>query len=1329
MTTVTEKISARIPLEAVIGRPKPPPVRRRRWVWWGAAALLGVGIFLWFLPTLVAHSFLLNWLVGYLAAEFQGKIHVGSASLGWFSPVVLRQIEIQDAQGGPLASIGQLTTEGTLWKLLWNRQELGRWVFDGAQVHIRLRPDGSNWEDALAGYLSPAEPASNGVQLKVEAKNAIIFFTDSRSGRSWRLENWEGCLVIPMVSSQAWQLVCTAQVLPSYAEPANSSSTAGQATGGVLPSSKADGARKPAELLGAEPVPAPTGPVVPGQLELELVWGGSAPQSPANADPNLGANGGYFVLRGQAVPLGLAEAILMRWEPMLHLEGRGSGWFVYGWGSWAEYVAEGRATPPTRSAKLTKAQDAHSQLTSATGSTDVPDPTSKAQTTNPGSPEVSSLSANTIPIPTDGRRPPMDLPPDTVVMQAEIVSEAAWVHWERFVPDRLQLKQMKLQGGIIWTNEYLQWEAFQLECQAGQLSLSGRTPLSSQLNVWLHSLRQHGCQASGRFDLAQLARLLPRTLPLQAGLEVTRGQADFDFAAQPGPEGAVWQAQLASSQLKALHQGRAIEWPEPIHLRLAAQQNEQGLVLETLQCNSEFLQIDAFSAEAGMSISAQMDLNRLSQRLSAWVNLGQSQLGGRAAFSLTCTKDAQDSFQADLMFQGDRLHVRIPAWSLEIADDIRARALIAGKMSRTAGSDQRPGTGEKPSSAADQTGLISLPRGTAALSNTKLTQYSLSSIDSAVLAFQWGQDRGEIRLRQPVSTSKMSIRWPLEIRLEGQLSEWVRRLKPWVDLQSYEPNGAYGLAASLDVAAEGVQVQELRLVAAPLSVKAFGLQISEPRIDLTLTGLWDWTNRRIQMPQARFQANPLRVEAEDVQIQWAGSATSGTASNQDAGDNPPSAIRLVGRLHAEGTLDHLQRWFVPVGPNSWRLGGSFTAQAEFQSQADATTGQGQITIRQFSYTASSTSRPWQQPELRLAAQGRYDHHSGLLELTACNLHTEGLGYEGTAQISPATPSSRTNQAAIYRTSGQLHYDWPKLTPMLRRYLGSGIVLQGRGAEPLRWQGPLDLALAEASLGIGWQQLEAYGFRAGPATLRGQLSRGMLQIAPIEMALSEGKLLAAGAVRLAPEPMELVLEKGTAARQIRISPQMCASAFQYIAPVLAEVTTVEGRVSLVLDVCRVPLANPAASQLQGQLVIHNIHIGPGPLVQELATLLMKEPTARLRNEAVIPFTMANGRIYHEGLELVFPEITIRTQGYVGLDQSLALVAEMPILPKWTAMNPRLATAMKDQVIRLPIRGTLRRPQLDQATLRRYAAQFLQKSAENLLQEELQRQLERLKLPGR
>jgi len=1342
MTTAAEKVPLRIPFDAVFGKPKPPPERKRRWFRWGAALLIGLGILLWLLPTIVAHSFLLNWIVGYAAADFQGKIHVGGASLGWLSPVVLRRIEVQDAQGEPLASIGQLQTERTLWKLLWNQQELGRLVLQEATLHIALRPDGSNWEDALARYLALSEPNAAWGQMELLANDAVVLLSDNRSGRRWRLENLQGSLVIPSAPTQPWQLVCTGQVLPSSSEPPASKPDS------EPPASKQGSSGTPAGRTGASQ-PAADFSQEAGQFQFELCWGGVPPEAVApSAGPNVG--GGFFVIRGKQVPLGLAEAILMRWEPLLHLEGRGSGWFAYGWGGWAGQVASGRATPPT-------ALSGAGRSASAAGTTG-PSGAEGSATSQGAGPERpafhgqkagSSLHAQNTP---DGKKdtptlspaaPPAGdgLPADAVVMQADITAPEAWMHWERFLSEGLRLQQMELRGGVIWTNEYLDWTNFQLHCQAGQVSLSGRVPIGSDPEQWLATFRQHPCQLSGRVDLARLASLLPQTLRIQPGTQVTSGQAEWMFTSQPGPESTVWQAHFATSQLKALHQGRPIEWPEVLRCQLAARQSAEGLVLETLRCDSEFLRIDAFGSQRGLSVSAQMDLDRLSRRLAPWVDLGDTKLAGHATVSLTWTQKGEDGFEADLMLQGERLRVEIPAWSVQIADDIRVRALVAGKLAGVSGSATQPTGAERPSSGFGPTAAtVSLPMGTK-LPQAKLGQYRLSRIDSAALAFQWGRDQGEIRLREPVAAPSLKSRWPLQLRLEGQLADWVARLKPWVDIQSWQPSGVYALVASVDLGPETLQVHQAQMAAAPFSLVAFGLQVTEPRVDLSFTGQWNWLAQRVRLTQARLQANPFVLEAENAELQWASPAgSSAGAKAADAAKltstsgmglaGPASGMKLAGRLHAQGTLEQLQRWLAPPSTTGGRLSGTFTAQADVQSQAGGTGGVVQISIRQFSYTPSAGSRPWQQAEIRLAAQARYDHQSGLLELTSCNLQGDGLGYVGTAQRSRSAQPVGATPAAIYRATGQLQYDWQKLAPLLRSYLGAGIVLQGRGAEPLRWQGPLDWGLAEASMAIGWQQIDAYGFRGGPAVLRGQMSRGWLQIAPVEMDLSEGKLQAAGAVRLSPGPVELVLEKGTAARQIRITPAMCASAFQYIAPVLAEVTTVEGRVSLMLDFCRVPLANPAASQIQGRLLIHSIHIGPSPLVQELASLLMKEPTARLRNEAVIPFVMANGRVYHEGMELVFPEVTIRTQGYVGLDQSLALTAEMPILPKWTAMNPRLATAMKGQTIRVPIQGTLQRPQLDQVTLRRYAAQFLQKSAENLLQDELQRQLDRLlKPPGR
>ena len=93
--------------------------------------------------------------------------------------------------------------------------------------------------------------------------------------------------------------------------------------------------------------------------------------------------------------------------------------------------------------------------------------------------------------------------------------------------------------------------------------------------------------------------------------------------------------------------------------------------------------------------------------------------------------------------------------------------------------------------------------------------------------------------------------------------------------------------------------------------------------------------------------------------------------------------------------------------------------------------------------------------------------------------------------------------------------------------------------------------------------------------------------------------------------------------------------------LADVATAQGSFSIDLDGCRIPLANPSAGELAGRFTIHSVEIGPGPLIRSLAVFLGRESPAKLRQESVVLFRMVGGKVYHQGLELMFPEFTIRT----------------------------------------------------------------------------------------
>jgi hypothetical protein len=96
------------------------------------------------------------------------------------------------------------------------------------------------------------------------------------------------------------------------------------------------------------------------------------------------------------------------------------------------------------------------------------------------------------------------------------------------------------------------------------------------------------------------------------------------------------------------------------------------------------------------------------------------------------------------------------------------------------------------------------------------------------------------------------------------------------------------------------------------------------------------------------------------------------------------------------------------------------------------------------------------------------------------------------------------------------------------------------------------------------------------------------------------------------------------------------------------------------------------------------------------------------------------VYHKDLELIFPDITIRSSGSVGVsDQSLDIMVQMPVPPKWQAGNTMLSQAMKNQTISVPLRGTLAKPTLDQKILADLTRQFMQKAAGNVIEGELNR----------
>jgi hypothetical protein len=260
-----------------------------------------------------------------------------------------------------------------------------------------------------------------------------------------------------------------------------------------------------------------------------------------------------------------------------------------------------------------------------------------------------------------------------------------------------------------------------------------------------------------------------------------------------------------------------------------------------------------------------------------------------------------------------------------------------------------------------------------------------------------------------------------------------------------------------------------------------------------------------------------------------------------------------------------------------------------------------------------------------------------------------------------------------------------------------------------------LELSDAVL--RWPTLQALGCQVGAGELRGRLSNGWFHATPIETTLNQGRLRLESSLRLDPPPLEVTLAKGRAIEHAHLTPSACASALGYAVPVLAGVTQADGEFSLDLQGGHVPLAEPAKGDVIGWFTLHSAQISGSPLVQELSVLLKGPATLTLAKDNIVPFRVFNGRVYHTGLELHFPELTIHLSGSVGLDGSLALTAEMPVPPKWLVSSKLAKAALANQTIRLPIGGTLSHPKIDEHALREASVKFTHDAAEKVLGQEI------------
>lgn len=981
------------------------------------------------------------------------------------------------------------------------------------------------------------------------------------------------------------------------------------------------------------------------------------------------------------LPLEPLAPLLRRGLPEARLEGELSATFKSEWRlAELDTMAKGQLTPARRASTSDAA---------AAGASAADGPGAGGQDKLAGEPVPSSAP---VPIPARGS------------FQGKLEAADFLLAAPALGPDAFRLEKAELPIDLRWNERQVEIRRLALQCEVGKLSLSGRLPAAEE---WLAAaslralaalgLRVRGaCEA--QIDVARLAALAPRTLRLREQTELSSGQVRVAIAADGPPEQAHWRAALEVTRLEALNHGRRVVWEAPLAMNLAAIRQKESWKVETLECHSDFLQLGGSGTLDDLEAVASFDLGPLAQQLGQIFDLSDWQLAGTGQARLTCKRLQDGALDASTELALQDVAVQVPGFP-----------------------------------AFREPGLKGSVRATGLLDDGVLRQ-----LDQAAARITAGGDRLSLRLLRPVADPLQAGNWPLDVELEGDAARWLDRVRPIVG-SSFDVrcNGRVQLHASGKFGLQQGRLDEAALTWDRLELAAWGLHATEPRATVTAAGTWNVSQRRVELPEVVVRS----------------STVSGTVRGLRLAMPEGQPIEATGELDLVADLERLSSWLAASGVSQdWQAGGRARLMGTLRSSGTAAAAD--LNGRIDSLAVLSAGSPvWNDPRVDLTCKAAYLPDNDRVELTS--LVVGG----STVQLDASGAVVDLSARPVLEAQGTFTYDARALARFLTTYVRSPVLLEENEPRAFWVRMPLTsepqalwLAGLEGSAALGWRRAGLYGFAFGPAAAQARLAEGVLRVEPFEVAVNQGRVQLAPELHLAATPMLLVHGRGRIAHQVRITPEMCRDWLRYVAPIVAETTEAEGTFSIDLDDLEMPLDRPGALETSGRITLHSVQVAPTPLAQELGLLVLRvadlfrinlpgrrsaddlaalwsrPARVRLKRESQVSFRVAGGYVHHENVVMEFQDFSVRTRGSVGFDQTLSLVAEVPIQEEWLR-SERLREAFAGKTLQLPVAGTLSRPKVDLRALERLASDFLRGAASDAIQGELNRQLDRLLRPRR
>ena len=859
--------------------------------------------------------------------------------------------------------------------------------------------------------------------------------------------------------------------------------------------------------------------------------------------------------------------------------------------------------------------------------------------------------------------------------------------------DVFRLATASATGKIDLSPSTLWADQFQFNSDVGRVQANGQFEIADVNRLAAGGqLPESNFQMQGNLDLARLMQMLPATFHTHQDLQLQSGVANFQIGSQ--------QRQLLMNvdmaDLKARRGGQEIIWQEPINLSTVLASDQTGLALKNVQCKTDFLTIlgNANMFEGVFDFKGDLDL--LTKRVGQFVDLQQMAFGG--------SLDGKFGWQLRGNNAAGVIHNRP-------IDMIGSFVVVNPRVAM-------PGLPDWKQNRA----TVQLEAVLNALSSGQVR------VDSGVANADLGSERVLVQLIEPIPDVAAHTDWKFSARALGDAGGYLRHVQNFVDLGEIAAGGNLDLNTGVALSGNKLVLSGLNFTLQQPQFQGYGLVIREPQINGAANLQYDLNSGVIDIVDTSFSSSAVSASGQNLQI----------IVNDNIQVNGDVALRanvnrIADWLQLSPTDDSVflfgdAQGTVRLASDASGIGGVLNMKINDLTAATKTSGQTGAGFQTVGHQSGMTP-VWTEKQVGVTGAVRLANDFDALALEQMQLSSNTISANASGTIGELSGRLLTDLNGVWNPN------WELVNSLLDVYTGRTVRLSGTGEQPFVVRGPIFETPTggapapfispslQASTRVGWASGQVLDLPIGQSTTEIIVDQGVVSTAVSPTAFSGGQVQISPQIDLRSSEPVLYLGQQRILDSVQMTPETCASALKYINPLAAGATAAEGTFTIDSEGIQMPLYDPLKLRARATVTLQNVVVSAGPMAEQLIASA-KQIQAIVRpdkvnserdyntwlrmSEQTIPVSVENGRVYHEGIKFSHDDIRIETSGSVGLDQTINMVARIPIPDDWLKSSQYL-DGLKGQALSIPITGTVSRPVLDQQAIRNFSGQLARAAA--------------------